>query len=119
MENIPKDVIDPFYRYRRERVKIMTARANTTVITNFAVVCQQIERPQEHVAKYIKACAAASATVKNGVLVVKGEHTATSLDNCVEDYIGVYVLCGVCRNPETDFDAKTASKQCRACGATT
>eukprot|EP00163_Fabomonas_tropica_P009912 TRINITY_DN1984_c0_g1_i1.p1 TRINITY_DN1984_c0_g1~~TRINITY_DN1984_c0_g1_i1.p1 ORF type:complete len:400 (-),score=161.87 TRINITY_DN1984_c0_g1_i1:199-1398(-) len=59
---------------------------------------------------------------KTQLSVVNGEHTQQMLSELLEKFIGKFVLCGKCRNPETDMtvDKKKRIKMtCKACGETT
>jgi len=52
---------------------------------------------------------------------VNGKHDAEDLSKVLDLFIEKYVLCGSCRNPETNLIIKgeNIGLVCRACGATT
>ena len=92
MENIPKTVDDPFHRYRRQRVKIVVGKANTTIITNAATIAHAINRPLKSIADYLKIQLATNAIVKGDIIILKGTFTVEVLDDAVEQYIVSDVL---------------------------
>lgn len=115
MENIPKTVEDPFYRYRRQRVKAVSGKANTTVITNAATICHAIHRPIKVVADYLKSHLSSNVIVKDDMIIIKGSFTAGTLDDAIESYIVDNVLCQTCGNVETSYENKQV--RCKACGS--
>lgn len=54
--------------------------------------------------------------------IVNGAHDAEKLQNILDGFITKFVLCGSCKNPETDLvisKDEMISKNCKACGANT
>lgn len=57
----------------------------------------------------------------NDRYIVNGKHEAEDLARRLDSFISKFVLCGKCRNPETDMHIKGDNilLKCRACGAIT
>ena len=52
--------------------------------------------------------------------IVNGAHDAEKLQTILDGFITKFVLCGSCKNPETDYiisKDETITKSCKACGA--
>ena len=59
---------------------------------------------------------------KNDRYIVNGAHDATRLRELLDGYIDKFVLCGECKNPETDLILTAKEdilRNCKACGAQT
>lgn len=117
--NIPQSQIDPFYRYKRERLQVTPGKANTTVLTNLDVIARQINRPVADLTTFLRKKTGTNAFVKPEGIVLKGQFTADSLDGLLEEFIEAQVVCDTCGNPETEVNVITKTRTCRACGATT
>jgi len=128
MENIPKDCVDPFYRYKRRRI-LIEKQKNCTLITNIDQVAKDLRRSPGHLAKFFSFHLFGSRVsfvneIKNGrenmVIKYKGNE-GQDFEALLEDFIAKFVLCEVCANPETDFNItkKTLELHCRACGGKT
>ncbi len=111
--NIPQDVIDQFYRYKRDTISttFVSKQGGQTQIDNLETVCQQIGRPMKEIKKYLQ---------KKLNLCIKDSKTGSRLpgnigwcmiDDALENYIIEHILCKTCGNPETDLKGR-----CKACG---
>lgn len=106
---IPKTMsLDPFFRYKREHVKVVYLKSRQTQITNINIICHQLDRPLNIIKKYLQK--ALSTRISNN-FVISGVWMDTDLDNYIEAYIEKYVICETCGNPETN------NGHCKACGA--
>jgi len=116
--NIPKDNLDPFYRYQRSIIQSETNSKNggTTILTNLDKIAKDIYRTTDDLIKVLKKQLATSIQFKNNCIIIKGYHKAEVLDNIIEDYIKNNVLCELCGNPETLPIGKNQKYQCQACG---
>lgn len=117
--NIPQSQIDPFYRYKRERLTVTLGKANTTILTNLETIARALNRPSTDLITFFRKKTGTSASTKSDGVFLKGQFTADSLDGLIEEFIEAQVLCGTCGNPETDINGSTKTRTCRACGATT
>ena len=111
--NIPKSVIDPFYRYRRPLIAVERGKANTTIISNSEKISESIDRPLTEIKKYLSKSLGSSASLKDNKIILKGSFTSSQLEDVLELYIEENIVCQECGNPETDSTTKT----CRACGS--
>lgn len=115
---------DPFFRYKRPKLIIKSEGKGNgvkTVLPNVVEVCEAIERsPEDLMTWFGHHLGARSGFDKVERAVVNGHHDASVMEGALESFIQVYVLCGVCKNPETvlelpDPDVK-GKKDKKACG---
>lgn len=111
---------DAFYRYKMPKVAVkVEGRGNGvhTRIVNLADIAKALERPPEYILKFIGyelgACTRSAS-------IVNGEHDAKRIGDIVESFVGSYVCCRSCGNPETTVKVKRGacapSLKCKACG---
>jgi len=130
--NIRRDVDDKFYRYRMpELLTKIEGKGNgiKTVIPNMSDVAKALSRPPSYPTKYFGCELGAQTTLddKRDRYIVNGAHQADRLRELLFGFIDKFVLCGNCRNPETDLvivkNKETRSediiRDCKACGAQT
>jgi len=124
--NVPRDVEDDFYRYKMPVLKAkVEGRGNgiKTVIENMADIAKALERPADYPTKFFgfELGALTKVDTANDKHIVNGRHEAADLARVLDQFIAKYVLCGSCRNPETEMVIKgdNIGMRCRACGATT
>jgi translation initiation factor 2 beta subunit (eIF-2beta)/eIF-5 len=119
--NIPRDVEDPFYRYKMPiLVTKVEGRGNGiyTVLENLAAVGKALGRPPEHLLKYFATELSCASKTMSGRFILTGKHE--TLNWAIDKFIDGFVLCGKCKNPETDVAVKGKMKMvCRACGTAT
>jgi len=124
--NVPRDIEDDFYRYKMPvlRAKV-EGRGNgiKTVVENMAEIAKALERPPDYPTKFFGFELGALTKVdnENDKYIVNGRHEAADLAKVLDQFIAKFVLCGSCRNPETEMIIKgeNIGLKCRACGATT
>jgi translation initiation factor 5 len=121
--NIRRDVTDPFYRYKMEKIQSkIEGKGNgiKTVIVNLNSVAQSLSRPPEYVIKYFgfELGAQANAKPTDDRWIINGAHDAPKLQDYLDGFISKFVLCKKCRNPETDVVVKDNRivLDCKACG---
>ncbi|KAJ5605532.1 eukaryotic translation initiation factor 5 [Penicillium lagena] len=124
--NIRRDVTDPFYRYKMERLQSkIEGKGNgiKTVIVNLNSVAQSLSRPASYVIKYFgfELGAQANAKPTDDRWIINGAHDAPKLQDYLDGFISKYVLCKKCKNPETDVIIKDdkITLDCKACGQRT
>jgi|SRR5581483_4396886 len=115
MENIPKSINDPFYRYRRQRVKIAPGKANTTIIVNASTIVHAIGRSLKAIADFLKSELHTNVIIKGDTIILKGSFSVEVLDDKIEEYIVANVICKLCGNVETSYENKQI--RCKACGS--
>ncbi|KAF9885012.1 hypothetical protein FE257_000835 [Aspergillus nanangensis] len=121
--NIRRDVTDPFYRYKMERLQSkIEGKGNgiKTVIVNLNSVAQSLSRPPAYVIKYFgfELGAQANAKPTDDRWIINGAHDAAKLQDYLDGFISKFVLCKKCKNPETDVSIKDDKiiLDCKACG---
>ncbi|KAG9014736.1 hypothetical protein FRB94_010583 [Tulasnella sp. JGI-2019a] len=125
--NIRRDVDDKFYRYK---MPVLTTKIEgkgngiKTVLPNMTDVARSLSRPPSYPTKYFGGELGAQSTMdeKNDRYIVNGAHDADRLRELLDGFIDKFVLCGSCKNPETDlYLTKTDDifRDCKACGART
>ena len=122
--NVDKKAQDAFYRYKMPAtVTKIEGNGNgiKTVFTNIHDVCAKLNRPEEILLKFFGSELGAQATYfkADDKFQVMGSFPQARVQEKVYDFIERFVLCGKCRNPETDIvigKKDSLNKQCRSCG---
>jgi len=125
MVNIPRDVVDDYYRYKMPvlRAKV-EGKGNgiKTVIENMEDIAKALNRPASYTTKYFgfELGALTKVDTVNHKYIVNGKRDAEDLATVLDSFIQRYVLCSKCRNPETTLTVRgeTITSQCKACGKT-
>ncbi|ANZ78049.1 BA75_04542T0 [Komagataella pastoris] len=121
--NICRDNTDPFYRYKMPLIQAKTeGRGNgiKTAVLNLPDVARALNRPTIYVLKYFGFELGAQTSQERSL--VNGVHEASKLQDCLDGFINKFVLCGSCKNPETDIIIEkdgTLTRDCKACGSKT
>ncbi|WEW57810.1 eukaryotic translation initiation factor 5 [Emydomyces testavorans] len=121
--NIRRDVSDPFYRYKMERLQAkIEGKGNgiKTVVVNLNSVAQALGRPPAYLIKYFGFELGAQANPKptDDRWIINGAHDAGKLQDYLDGFITKFVLCKKCKNPETNVVIKDGRilLDCKACG---
>lgn len=121
--NVRRDVTDPFYRYKMEKLQSkIEGKGNgiKTVVVNLNTVAQALARPPEYVIKYFgfELGAQANAKPTDDRWIINGAHDAPKLQDYLDGFIDKFVLCKKCKNPETEVILKENRivLDCKACG---
>ncbi|CRG90567.1 hypothetical protein PISL3812_07611 [Talaromyces islandicus] len=120
--NVRRDVTDPFYRYKMEKLQSkIEGKGNgiKTVVVNLNTVAQSLARPPEYVIKYFgfELGAQANAKPTDDRWIINGAHDAPKLQDYLDGFIEKFVLCKKCKNPETEVILKDRIVlDCKACG---
>ena len=114
--NIGGDTSDPFYRYKMPAVTTTLQRKSggTTVVDNTADICESLRRDAKIIAKFLSKDLGRPVQVKNSCWIMHGDVSTQTIQDAVFAYIKIYVLCGVCGNPETVMSPKKLT--CKSCG---
>ncbi len=112
--NIPKSNPDPFFRYKREEIKIQILNNNggVTKLLNIDSIATKLNCSVKDILSYFKK--KLNTTIMEKDLVIKKVETVNRLEEILEEYIKTNVLCPKCVNPEFSEEKKT--KTCKACG---
>ena len=95
-----------------------------TVIPNMSDVARALSRPPTYPTKFFgcELGAQTSFDEKGDRYIVNGAHDATRLRELLDTFIDKFVLCGSCKNPETDLiitKNEEIIRDCKACGQRT
>ena len=117
-------VDDPEYRYKMPAVfgKIEgSGNGIKTALPNISDVALALHRGPGEVCKYFGTELGAQTRYNSDTdrAIVNGAHTDGMLQELMHRYVEKFVLCPVCRYPETDYKIKsdTIWHRCKACGA--
>jgi translation initiation factor 5 len=118
-----KDVSDPYYRYKMERLQSkIEGKGNgiKTVVANLSSVAHSLSRPPSYVIKYFGFELGAQTNINpsDDRWIINGAHEASKLQDHLDGFITRFVLCKNCKNPETDVVIKDGNilLDCKACG---
>lgn len=120
---IPKDLLDPFYRYKRHMIEssIISKNGGTTIIHNIDIITSEINRTADDIKKLFITTLSTSAIKKKlqnkkYQIHIRGKYQNFQLEEILENYILHEIICKTCGNPET---IKSHEKyRCKACGNT-
>jgi translation initiation factor 5 len=95
-----------------------------TVVPNMSDVARALSRPPTYPTKFFGSELGAQTSVdeKNDRYIVNGAHDANRLRELLDAFIDKFVLCGSCKNPETDLIVtknEMIVRDCKACGERT
>lgn len=114
---------DPNFRYKMIKPKyefIGKGNGCKTIITNLDKVCKSLGVPFSILLKHIGAKTGSNIT--NQDYSITGHISNKILDDCIFDYINIFLKCAICDLPETfpKIIGKKKNKDiqfnCRACG---
>ncbi|KAE8233396.1 hypothetical protein CF326_g1564 [Tilletia indica] len=125
--NVRRDVQDKFYRYKMPLLQTkIEGKGNgiKTVIANMTDIARALSRPPTYPTKYFgyELGALTKFEEKADRYIVNGAHDANRLRELLDTFIDKFVLCGDCKNPETDLKfTKDGNilRDCKACGKRT
>lgn len=124
--NIRRDISDPFYRYKMERLQSkIEGKGNgiKTVVANLSSVAASLARPPAYVIKYFgfELGAQTNTNPADDRWIINGAHEAGKLQDHLDGFITKFVLCKSCKNPETEINIKDGRilLDCKACGQRT
>ena len=95
-----------------------------TVLPNISDVSRSLSRPPTYPTKFFgcELGAQTSFDEKADRFIVNGAHDAVKLRDLLDNFIVKFVLCGSCKNPETDLiitKNEDLIRDCKACGERT
>lgn len=125
--NICRDNTDPFYRYKMPLIQSkIEGRGNgiKTAVVNTSEVARALGRPPAYLIKFFgfELGAQTSINESSDRYLVNGVHDAPKLQDTLDGFINKFVLCGSCKNPETDIiitKDENLIRDCKACGQRT
>lgn len=116
-ENLP-DIVAEVDRFQVPRA-IVTRQGRRSVIQNFREIAERLQRPPEHLLKFLLRETATRGNFDGDKVVFQGRFNADSIRNLIEIYTNKYVICPVCGRPDTNVvrEKRLSFLQCDACGA--
>lgn len=106
-----------------DRFKIPKAdifyEGNTTVIRNYDKVTSTLNRESEHLLKYLLNNLGTAGELVSGRAVFQGKIPPKTVQDKIEEYVDIYVMCSECNRPDTHLVKKDRMMliRCDACGA--
>ncbi|WLF81170.1 eukaryotic translation initiation factor 5 [Lodderomyces elongisporus] len=91
-----------------------------TAIPNLGEVARALNRPPSYLVKFFGYELGAQTQIDR--FLVNGAHDTSELQDSLDGFINKFVLCGSCKNPETEIVLKgkdTLERDCKACGKVT
>jgi len=122
--NVPRYKDDPFYRYTMPALRVKVegrGKMIKTVLLNLEDISNDLERPVEYLLKFIGLELGAQVEAKNNKYIIGGDRKVEEIYKVFDSFIEKYILCVVCKNPETNLATKKGNitLTCRACGKIT
>ncbi len=118
--NIPKSNLDTFFRYKRDEIeiKVLNINGGNTELSNITIISEQLKDDVELIIKYIKKKINTNINKKNKLHIINKIVIKNELEEILEEYIKMFIICKECGNPEF---SKTKTKKeeirtCKACG---
>jgi translation initiation factor 2 subunit 2 len=114
---LPKEIV------KSERFEIpkmrFTVVGNRTIIHNFREIADILNRNPQHLLKYLSGEMATAATLDGERAIFQGKFTQETLERLVKLYAEYFVICPVCRRPDTKIvkERRLSFIICEACGA--
>lgn len=119
--NIPRDSDDPFYRYKRIVLNVTSINKNngTSVIQldELTKLSKDLDRDVKQIISYIQHKTHSRISKQSSCYHIRGQFSTKEIDDIIEEYIDMHVICGLCGNPETIEGKKSIT--CKACGGRT
>ena len=86
---------------------------------NFKEIADELQRDPDHLLKFLSGEMATLANFDGTRAVFQGQFRADSIRNLLEVYANKYVVCPVCKRPDTRIirERRLYFLQCDACGA--
>jgi translation initiation factor 2 subunit 2 len=116
-EKIPENV-KKSSRFEIPKVELRIESRNT-FITNFNKIISTLNRDRRHFLGIFLKSAGTMGEIRGQQLFLKGQYKEQVLNKLIENYTKTYVLCGICKKPDTQIqrEGKKLYLKCTACGA--
>lgn len=108
--NIPILATNPYYPYKRPKVRILRASKNITIITNFQIIANILEVDPDDLYRFFSKYLKTPSRISNHDCILNGIYSVEEIEKCLEIFIEKYVLCVNCGIPEVRNDL------CYGCG---
>ncbi|NIO38475.1 translation initiation factor IF-2 subunit beta [Candidatus Bathyarchaeota archaeon] len=90
-----------------------------TVIHNFKEITDALNRPPEHLLKFLTREMATAATMQDVRVIFQGKFSRETFQRLIKRYLNQFVVCPVCKRPDTKMvkEKRLLFLKCDACGA--
>jgi len=109
-----------FERKRFEIPKaITTIEGNKTIFKNAKEIADYLRRDLKHMLKFIGKDMGAAWRIDGGRAIFVGKFSSFVINQKIEKYVKLYVICPVCGKPDTKLTKidRILIMKCMACGA--
>lgn len=91
---------------------------NKTIISNFSVIAQTLERDVSVLQKFVLKELATPGNLRNGELILGRKVSPVLINEKITKFADMYVFCPECNKPDTDLITidGALTKKCKACG---
>ena len=91
----------------------------TTIFDNFDVICDYINREQEHVMKFLLNELGTAGKIVGNRVIFQGRFSRDEVERQIQRYMEEYVICWECKKPDSHFEKleRVWVLKCDACGA--
>ncbi|UCD44104.1 MAG: translation initiation factor IF-2 subunit beta [Candidatus Bathyarchaeota archaeon] len=112
------DQVESYERWTVPRPDVRQV-GRRSVIMNFKEISDELMRDPEHLLKFLSGEMATLANFDGTRAVFQGRFTVDTVRNLLEIYTNKYVICPVCKRPDTKIvrERRLWFLQCEACGA--
>ncbi len=117
MKNLPNISVN---KERFEMPKVQGhIEGNKTIINNFLQIADQLRRNPEHLLKFLQRELATPGIVKEGRLILGRKIGSVQINEKIERYAKIFVLCRECGKPDTQLikEDEVQMIKCTVCGA--
>jgi translation initiation factor 2 subunit 2 len=116
-EQLPRK-LEKYDRFEVPRPHVVVV-GRKTVIQNFKEICDTLNRDPKHLLKFLSGEMATLATIDGTRAIFQGVFKGDTIKNLVETYVERYVICPVCKRPDTRIvkEKRISFLVCEACGA--
>jgi translation initiation factor 5 len=122
--NINRLIKDPFYRYKMHSVELKIEGSGNgikTVISNMVDIGKALDRPPSYLCKYLgsELGVRTQIKIKDNKYILSGKFEKNHIQDLLDGFIKMFVLCHDCGNPETKLritSKKLIESKCIACG---
>jgi translation initiation factor 2 subunit 2 len=106
-----------------ERFEVLKVKGllqgNKTILSNLVQIADQLQRPIEHMLKYLTKELAAKAEQKGQYTIFNTKLQSSLINDKIQVYVEQFVYCKQCGRPDTTMtkNGPTWMILCQACGA--
>lgn len=105
---------DPFARYKRHKI-IVKHEGKKTILLNLDQLSKDLDRDEKTIGSFLAKSLGTrfklNSKLKKSIL--SGNFNSEQIDDLIQKFVEIDILCKTCGNPETD----ASTKKCKACGA--